>query len=103
MHLSRQRLRRFFGSHADGFSAAYIHESRRSLSPVAKLQSAFAQSTARDHRDSVGGAAVDLNKSDETLAVFAARVIDAEFLQPEHREPHCKGLPRPRLSLGLLR
>src|SRR4030081_3683243 len=101
MHLSRQRLGRFFGSDADGFAAADIHESRRNFSPVAKLQRAFPKAATSDNGDSVSSAAVNLNEGDETLAIFAVRVVDAELLQPEHREPHAKNLPGTKMSVGL--
>src|SRR4030088_1877670 len=99
MHLARQRLGRLFGRNADGFAAANIHESRRNFSPVAKLQRAFAQAATSDNGDSVSGTPVNLNKGDETLAIFAVRVIDAELLQPEHREPHAKNLPGTEMSV----
>ncbi len=101
MHLAGQRLGRFFGSDADSFAAADIHKSCRNLSPITKLQSTFAQAATSYDGDSVGGTAVDLNEGDETLAVLAVRVIDAEFLQAEHREPDAKDLPGTEVSVGL--
>src|SRR5216684_1475252 len=101
MHLARQRLRRFFGRDADGFAAAHIHESRRHLSPVAKLQRALAQAATSDHRDGVSSTPVNLNEGDESLAILAVRIVDAEFLQAEHREPHAKNLPGTEVSVGL--
>src|SRR3979490_431219 len=99
MHLACQRLGRFFGSDADGFAAAHIHESRRHLSPVAKLQRALAQAATSDHRDRVSGTPVNLHEGDESLAFFAMRFIEAEFLQAEHREPHPKNLPGTKMSV----
>jgi hypothetical protein len=52
------------------------------FSPVAELQRALAQAAAGDHRDGIGRATIDLHKSDQALAVFAARVVDAKFRRP---------------------
>ena len=50
MHLLRDCLRRFLCGNPDSAAAAYIHERRRYLAPVAKLQRPFAQAAAGDLR-----------------------------------------------------
>src|SRR3982074_3156826 len=101
MHLPCQRLGRFLGRDADGFAPADIHKRRGNLSPVTKLQRALAQAATSDHRNSIGGAAVNLNEGDESLAVLAVWIVDSEFLQAEHREPHAENLPGTEMSVGL--
>ncbi len=101
MHLASQRFRRFFGRDADGFAAVHVDECRCNFSPVAELQRALAQAASGDYGDGVGGAAVDLDEGDQTLAVFAVRIVDAEFLQAEHGEAHAEDLAGAEMSVGL--
>src|ERR1700678_3448786 len=103
MHLASESLGGFSGCDADGFAGADVDERGRDLSPVAKLQRALAQSASRDHGDRVGGATVDFDESDQPLAVFAAWIVDAEFLQPEHRQANAEHLPGAKMAVGLFR
>ena len=52
-------------------------------------------------RDGIGGAAVDFDERDEAFAVFSLRIIDAEFLQAEHRQTHAQDLPGAKVSVSL--
>ena len=64
MHLSGQRLGRFFGGDTDGLVGVYVDERGCNFSPVAKLQSPLAEPATGDHSNGVGGATVDLDKGD---------------------------------------
>ena len=86
MHLASQRFRRFFRGDADRFAGVHVHECGGHFAPVAEFQGALAEAASGDHGDRVGGAAVDFDECDEALAVFAARIVDAELLQAEHGE-----------------
>src|ERR1700738_2685664 len=81
MHRARQRLGRFFRGDADGFAGAQVDEGRGHLSPVAKFQGALSETASGDDGDGVGGAAVDFDERDQTLAIFSARVFDAQLLE----------------------
>ena len=103
MHLARQRLRRFFGSNTNRFADADIDERRGNFSPIAKLQCPLAQAASSDDRNCIGGATVDFHESDKAFAIFAARIVDAEFLQTQHRQPHAEDLPGAKMSMRLFR
>ncbi len=102
MELPRERFRRFLGSNADRFSAAYIDKRGGHFAPIAKLERALAQTTACHNCNRIGRASVDLYKSDQPLAIFSVRIFDAEFLQSEHGHTHTEHLPSTEVSMGLL-
>jgi hypothetical protein len=37
------------------------------------------------------------------LAIFAMWIVDAQFLQAEHGEPHAQNLPGAEMAMGLFR
>ena len=86
MHLASKSLRRFFRSDADRFTAIYVNKCSRDLTPVAEFERAFAEAASRNDGDSVGGAAIDFDKSDEALSILSPWIVNAEFLQTEHGE-----------------
>ena len=103
MHLASQRFGRFFGGDADGFAGADVDEGGGHLSPVAKFQGALAEAASGDDGDGVGGAAVDFDEGDQALAVFTARVFDAEFLLGRASPGARRGPGRRRDGRGLFR
>src|SRR5579862_8018313 len=100
MHIARELFRGLFGRNADGLSSADIDESCGHFAPVTKLESALPEAAAGDHPDGVGGAAVDLNESNEALSVLAMRVIDLQFLQAQHGQAHSEDLSRAQVSVS---
>ncbi len=74
---------------------------RGHLSPVAEFQGALAETASGDHGDGVGGAAVDFDEGDEALAVFSARVFDAQFVEAQHGQAHAQHLPGAEMAVGL--
>ena len=78
-----------------------IDEGGGHLAPVAKLDGAFAEAAAGDDGDGVGGAAVDLDEGDETLAVWTAfGVVDAEALAAEHGQADAEDLAGAEMAVG---
>src|ERR1700689_3605239 len=102
MHLARERLGRLFGRDAHCLTAVDVHERGRDFAPVAELQRALAETTAGDHGDRVGGATVDLHKGDQTLAVLAAGILNAELRQAKHGQAHAQNLTGAEVSVRLL-
>jgi hypothetical protein len=88
-----------FAAEVDAFAAGGCD-----FSPVTELQRALAQSTASNNGDGVGGAAVNLNKCNQALAVFlvALRIVDAQLLQAKHRHAHAEHLPGTEVPVCLL-
>jgi len=103
VHLAGQGFGRFFRRDSDGSAGVDVDKGCGHFAPVAKLQGTFAQSASCDDADCVRGAAVDFNESDQSLAVFSMRIIDAELLQAEHGEAHAKNLPGANVSMSLFR
>jgi len=62
-----------------------INNCGRDLSSVAEFQRVLAESATGHDGDRVGSAAVRLNKPNQTLAVFSARVVDPQLLKPKYR------------------
>jgi len=58
---------------------AEVDEGGGHFAPVAEFESAFDEATSGNDGDGIGRAAVDFDEGHEALAVFAARVVDAEF------------------------
>src|SRR5262249_810466 len=77
------------------------HERRRHFSPIAKLQRALSQAASGDDPDRVGGAAVNLNKGHQPLAVFALRILDVETSQPEHGHTYAQHLAGAEMAVRL--
>src|ERR1700680_3134201 len=102
MDLAGPRLRRFFGGDTPRLVRAYVHERGCNFSPVAKLQSTLAEAAPGDNSNGVGGATVDLDKGDQTLAVFSTRVVNAEFSQAQHGESHAENLSGAEVTVSLL-
>src|SRR5207253_11363468 len=102
MYLARESSCRLLGSHANRLACTDVHECSRHLAPIAKLQGTLPQAAASDDGNSVSGATVDFDEGDEALAVFTARIINAQFLQPEHCHAHTENLPRAKVAMGLL-
>jgi len=51
-----------------------VHEGGRGFAPVAEFEGALAEPASGNDGNSVGEAAVDFDKGDEVLAIFAMRV-----------------------------
>src|ERR1700690_645786 len=105
MHGASERFGRLFGGDANRFAGAYvlysqIDERRGHLSPVAKFQGALAETASGDHGDGVGGAAVDFDEGDQTLAIFSARIFDAELLKPQHGQANAEHLPGAEMAVS---
>ena len=66
---------------ASGFK---INKCGCDFSPVA-VQRALTESATGHDGDRVGSAAVRLNKPNQTLAIFSARVVDPQLLKPKYR------------------
>jgi len=92
------------GAAFGGQRRSQVDEGGGHLAPVAELYSAFAQAAAGDDGNSVGGAAVDFNKGDQTLAVFwidqAFGVVNAEALTAQHGQPDTKDLTGAEMAMG---
>jgi hypothetical protein len=69
-----------------------INEGGCHLAPVAKFEGALSQTAASDNADGVGGATVDFDEGDETLAVAAARLLYAETLAAQHGHADAENL-----------
>jgi hypothetical protein len=70
------------------------------LAPVTKFNGALAEAAAGDDGDSVGGAAVYLDKSDETLAVGSLGVVDAEAFAAKHSHADAEDLAGTEVAVG---
>src|SRR5215472_5927516 len=101
MHLAGEGFGGFFCGDANRLSALHVDKRCGHFSPVAEFKGALAEPASRDHAYGVGRAAVDFDEGDETLAVFAVRVVDAEFLQTQHREAHAQDLAGTEVTVGL--
>src|SRR5712692_1957405 len=101
VHLACESLGRLFRRDANRLSGADVHEGGGDLAPVAELQGALAEAATGDDGDGVGGAAVNLHKSDQTLAVFTARIVDAQPGQAEHGQAHTQDLSGAEMAVGL--
>ncbi len=77
-----------------------VDEGCSHLAPVAKFDGALAEAAAGDDADSVGGAAVDLDKSDETLAIDTFGVVDAKAFAAEHGHAHSENLASAEMAVG---
>jgi len=77
-----------------------VYEGGGHLSPVPKLEGAFAKTAAGDDGDGVGGAAVDLHKGDESLAIGTARLVDAKSLAANHGEANAEDLSGAEMAVG---
>jgi hypothetical protein len=96
--------RRFLGrfSRTDPHSAAAfdVDKGRGHLTPIAKFQSPFAQAAASDHRNRVGGAAIDLHERDQALAIFSAWIEEAEAGTSQHRHAYAKHLAGAEMAVS---
>ena len=54
------------------------------LAPVAKFERALAQPATGDDAYRIGGAAVDFDEGDQTLAIPATRLLDPQPSASEH-------------------
>ena len=102
------------GGDADGFVdggvavlsylSSEVDESCGHLAPVAEFDGAFAEATAGDDGDGVGGAAVDFDEGDEAFAVLwvhqAFGVVDAEALATEHGHADAEDLAGAEMAVG---
>lgn len=93
------------GGFADGLQGrGEVNEGGGHLAPVAELEGAFAEATAGDDSDGVGGTSIDLNEGDEALAVFwgetTAWVFDAQTLAAEHGHADTKDLTGAEMAMG---
>ncbi len=70
------------------------------LAPVAEFDGALAEAAAGDDGDGVGGAAVDLDKRDETLAVDALGVVDAKAFAAKHSQADAEDLASAQMAVG---
>ena len=86
-----------------------IDEGSGHLAPVAEFERAFADASAGDHPDGVGGAAIDLDEDDGTLAVrvqfsgveeLAAGLIDAEAAKGELGHAHTEDLTGAEMAVS---
>ncbi len=102
MHLASQGLRGFFGCDADRLAGADVDKSRCDFSPIAKLQGTLAQAATRDDGHGIGGAAVDLDEGDESLAVLASWIVDTQLLETQHRQTHAEDLSGAKMAVSLL-
>src|SRR5882672_5701731 len=84
---------------ARAFEAGQIFGLDCDFDPVAKFQSAFAETAVGDERDGVGDAPVDFNVGNDALAL-GDRIVDAEFAQAEHREAHAEDLAGAKVAVG---
>jgi hypothetical protein len=64
--------------------------------PQSRNFSAFAKPAARDHGNGICCAAVDFDKCKQTLAIFAVRVFNSEFVETKHRHAHPRICPAHR-------
>ena len=71
------------------------------FAPVSELQCTLAEAAAGNHGDGIGGAAVDFHKSNQTLAVLATGIVNAELRQAEHGQPHAQDLTGAKVSVRL--
>lgn len=78
VELAGELLGGFAGGDADGAVSGEVDESGGHFAPVAELESALAEAASGNDADGVCGAAVDFDKGDEALAVFASGLVDAE-------------------------
>jgi len=79
-----------------------IDEGGGHLPPVAEFESTLAEAAAGDDGDGVGGAAIDFDEGDETLAVGGAGLGDAEALAAEHGEADAEDLAGAEVAVGEL-
>ena len=70
------------------------------LAPVAKFECALAQPATGDDADGIGGAAVDFDEGDQSLAVPPARVLDAQAGTSQHCQANAQDLTRAEMSMG---
>src|SRR6266404_2301643 len=98
-HFAGGLLGAFPGGDADGPAGREIDESGGDFAPVAKFQSALAETAVGDERDGVGDAPVDFNVRNDALAL-GDRIVDAEFAQAEHREAHAEDLAGAKVAVG---
>ena len=93
-------LRGFARGDADGLAGGQVDKGGGHLAPVAELKGSLAKAAAGDDGDSIGSAAVNLYKGDETFAVCAARIFDAKPLAPEHGHAHAEDLASAEVAVG---
>ena len=93
----------FASRDAHGAAAFDIDKRRRHLAPVAKLQRAFAETAAGDDGDGIRGAAVNLHEYDQALAIFSARIGQAESSASQHRHTHAEHLAGAEMAVGNFR
>lgn len=79
---------------------AKIEKRGRHLAPVAELKCPLAQTAAGHNPDSVRGTTIDLDKGNETLAVSALWVVDAEPAAAKHRHAHTENLSGAEVTVG---
>jgi len=101
MHLACQSLGRFLSRDANRLASADVDKRSCDFAPVAELQRALAKAAASDDGDGIGGATVDFHKSNETLAVLATGIFDAELCQAEHGQAHAENLTGAQVSVCL--
>lgn len=102
IHLSRLGLGRFAGGDADGSAALEIDEGCCHLAPVAELEGALAEAASGDDSNSIGRAAVDFYIGNEALAIFAARLVDAQALAAQHCHAHAEDLSGAEMAMRYL-
>ncbi len=100
MKLARFLLRRFSGADTDGASGLQIYKRRSHLAEVAELESPFAEAASGHNGDGVSGTTVDLDVGDESLAMGAARVVEAEEFESVKSQAHTKNLTGTDVAVG---
>jgi hypothetical protein len=98
-HFAGGLFGRFLGGDAYGAAGFQVDEGGRDFAPVAKFQSALAETAVGDEGDRVGDAAVDFDVGDEALA-FGDGIVDAEFAEAEHCETDAEDLACAEVAVG---
>jgi hypothetical protein len=90
-----------FGRDANRASGLQINKCSCDFSPVAEFQRPFSHAATSHDGDRVGGAAVNLDKRNQALAVLPASVRDSKFLKSKHRQTHAEHLPGAQVPVCL--
>ena len=103
-------LGRFKCSDAEGFvnrrltlrgkGRVQIDKGSSHLAPVAEFNGPLPQPAARHDANGVCGAAVNLDKGDQALAIRTFRVIDPKTLTAKHRHPDAQDLTGAEVPMG---
>src|SRR5579863_954721 len=97
--LGRELAGVFERDDSDGVARTEIDKGRRHLAPISKLERPLAQPATGHETDGVRGTAIDLYIGDETLAVCAVRIGDAQPGQAEQSHAHTENLSRAQVTV----